>query len=445
MKNYSYEEAISFFKNLPHFIPPKNTGAPLKEFFSLDAELKLLERLGNPQKDLQYIHVAGTNGKGSTAGYIATILKEAEVKSGCFTSPFLYSYNELFKVDGQDISDEDFARIFSIVRPQYDCLAEQGIFPSEYEILTSMAFCYFKEAGCDIAVLEVSLGGRMDTTNVIPAPLVTVITPISYDHMSILGNTLAEIATEKAGIIKEGTVVVSANQEPEVREVLENVCKDKQVELAYAKLPEPISRTLDGQKFRLPSVVGNGKVDSAANLAETYETSLLGTYQLDNAALAILAIEKLNERGFRIYDNAIRKGIKSAKWFGRFSIISKNPTIIVDGGHNRQGALALRKSLEAYFPNQKIVFVLGILKDKEVDLILEQLIPIAKHFYCVAVPNARTMSPEELVELIQEKGGRASVLNEGRSIESFVSKTDVVCHAGSLYSIEKTDKFCQKT
>ena len=445
MKNYSYEEAISFFKNLPHFNPPKNTGAPLKEFFSLDAELALLERLGNPQKDLQYIHVAGTNGKGSTANYIATILMEAEVKSGCFTSPFLYSYNEMFKVDGIEISDEDFARIFSIVRHEYDYLAAEGIYPSEYEILTSMAFCYFKEAGCEIVVMEVSLGGRMDTTNVIPAPLVTVITPISYDHMSILGNTLGEIAAEKAGIIKEGTVVVSAIQEPEVRQVLEDVCKEKQVEITYACKPELISRTMEGQKFKLPKALGKEKSEANINLAEAYETSLLGTYQLDNGALAILAIEKLKERGFRIYDNAIQQGIKSAKWYGRFSIISKEPIIIVDGGHNRQGAEALRQSLEAYFPNQKIVFVLGILKDKEVDLILEQLIPIAKHFYCVAVPNARTMSPEELVELIQEKGGRASVLNEGRSIESFVSKTDVVCHAGSLYSIEKTDKFCQKT
>ncbi len=444
MKKYTYQEAIDFFKNLPHFKPPKDSDSAKKDFFSLDAELALLEMLGNPQKDLKYIHVAGTNGKGSTANYIGTILEKTGVKTGCFTSPFLRSYNELFRVNHVDISDEDFAEVFSVVKEKYDELVVQNIFPSEYEFLTVMGFCYFKKMGCDCVVLEVSLGGRVDTTNVIPAPIVTVITPISYDHMSILGNTLAEIAAEKAGIIKPGTIVVSAKQEDEVAAVLEAVCKDKKVGIEYAEEVELVERSLEGQKFRVnsrdKSFIGHLKLETSnqnVKLADeestVFETSLLGTYQLDNAALAILAVRKLSAHGFDITEDDIICGIKDAKWFGRFTIVDRNPITIVDGGHNRQGAKALRESLEAYFPNKKVTFVLGILKDKEVELIIRELLPVAKEFYCVAVPNERTMPPEELAQMIIKLGGRASVPENGFDIKGFASKEDIICVAGSLY------------
>jgi len=422
MKKYSYLEAISFFEELPHFAPPINTGVPLKDMFSLDAEQALLEKLGNPHNDLKYVHVAGTNGKGSTVAYISSVLDKAGIKVGTFASPFLFRYNEMFVVNGKEISDDEFAKIFSEVKPAYDELASKGIYPSEYEILTVMGFVYFKEMKCDLVVLEVSMGGRVDTTNVILAPIVTVITPISYDHMSILGNTLAEIASEKAGIIKAGTVVVSASQEKEVSTVLEEAAARIGVGLIYGQKPKVLSRSLKGQVFELD---------------EKYETSLLGTYQVDNAALAILAVKQLRKRGYAISDAAIAEGIRVTKWFGRFSLTGENPYVIVDGGHNRQGAEVLRQSLEQYFPNQKIVFLMGILKDKEVDIILEKLMPIAKRCYVEEVPNKRTMTKKELVDKIGQYGIDAVALEKGANIKDLVRKDEVLCICGSLYLIEK--------
>ncbi len=420
MKNYSYEEAIEFFKNLPHFVPPANFKGVIKDFFSLDAENALLEKLGNPHMDLKYIHVAGTNGKGSTSAFIATILKEANYKVGCFTSPFLFTYNEMFKVNGTDISDDEFARIFSLVKPSYDELYSEGISPSEYEILTVMSFIYFKEKDCDVVVMEVSMGGRVDTTNVIPSPLVTVITPISYDHMTILGSTLSEIATEKAGIIKQGTKVVSAPQEKEVQQVLSKVCKEQKVSLEYASSPCLVSRSLKGQDFMV------------AEFGSSFSTGLLGSYQIQNGALAILTIEKLKASGFYISDSALKEGIRKTKWFGRFTVIRENPPVIIDGGHNRQGAAVLAESLRAYFKDKKITFVLGILKDKEVDVMLDQLLPLAKEVYTMNVPNPRTLPADELADMITKRGIKAQVF-KGNNIMELEDDAEVICIAGSLY------------
>lgn len=420
MKKYSYLEAISFFEELPHFEPPKNIGVPRKDMFSLDAELALLENLGEPHKDLKYVHVAGTNGKGSTVAYVSTILARAGLRVGTFASPFLFRYNEMFVVNGIEITDDKFAEIFGRVKPAYDELAQAGIYPSEYEILTVMGFLYFKEMECDIVVLEVSMGGRVDTTNVIPSPLVTVITPISYDHMSILGNTLTEIATEKAGIIKPGTVVVSANQESEVKTVLEESAKKCRVPLIFAPRPSVVERSINGQIFELD---------------KQYQTTLLGTYQVDNAALSILVCEQLKTFGYDISEEAIELGIRNTKWFGRFSLIQTKPYVIVDGGHNRQGASVLRQSLEQYFPNKKIIFLMGILKDKEVNLILDQLLPIAKRCYTADVPNKRTMTKEELAEQIRLRGVEAQPIESGVKIEELVGKDEVLCICGSLYLI----------
>ncbi|SEK72980.1 dihydrofolate synthase / folylpolyglutamate synthase [Pseudobutyrivibrio ruminis] len=426
MKEYSYSQAIDFFKNMPHFIPPKGGGAK-KDYFSLDAELMLLEKLDKPQNKLKYVHIAGTNGKGSTTSYLASILNEASVVTGAFTSPFLYRYNEMFKVNGIDISDEEFAKVFSEVKPVYDELAEDGFFVSEYEFLTVMAFMYFLKKGCEIVLLEVSMGGRMDTTNVIPAPLVSIITPISYDHMTILGNTLTEIATEKAGIIKTGTVVVSATQEPEVQKVLRDTCKSVNAPLDFVEPAQIISRDIHGQRFGVSEGL-------------QYETTMLGTYQIDNATVAISAARKLTEKGYHITEESIRKGIANTKWFGRFTLLSDNPPVIIDGGHNRQGAKVLRESLETYFPGKKVTFVLGILADKEVDVIIDTLAPIMKKCYTMAVPNPRTMDPQALAGMIKERGIEAEPLDSKSTIEDIKNQSDVVCLAGSLYLISLFDK-----
>ncbi len=427
MREYSYSEAVTYFEELPHFIPPKNTGILQKEYFSLDAERVLLEKLGDPHMDLRYVHVAGTNGKGSTVAYISSILQSAGYKVGTFASPFLYKYNELLKVNGIEITDEKFGDIFAMVKPKIDELANENISPSEYEILTVMGFIYFKQMKCDIVVLEVSMGGRVDTTNVIPPAAVSVITPISYDHMSILGNTLEEIASEKAGIIKSGTKVVSASQTKGVTNVLNNKCKNVGVNIEFISSPRLISRDFKGQVFELGDV---------------YKTSLLGNYQIDNAALAIKVCEKLKDSGYEITDEALKSGIENTKWFGRFSIVQNEPYIVVDGGHNRQGALVLRDSLEAYFPKRKIVFLMGILKDKEVDYILDTLLPITDRLYATTVESPRTLPPEELVEKVRERGGKAEVFNSHLAPSELVKEDEVLCICGSLYLIKN---FCRNS
>ena len=427
MHEYSYSEAISFFKKLPHFEPPKENNIPAKDLFSLDAELALLEKLGNPQYGLRYVHVAGTNGKGSTVAYLTSILIESGKRVGTFASPFLFRYNELFKVDNVEISDEDFANIFSQIKPAYDELAAENIFPSEYEILTAMSFIYFRKKSCNIVVMEVSMGGRVDTTNVIPAPFVTVITPISYDHMSILGNTLTEIATEKAGIIKTGTSVITPRQDREVEKVLEDVCSKKATSLAYFTPPELISRNLQGQSFMLDGT--------------TYHTKLLGTYQIDNAAEAIYTAQKLDQKGFEISEDAIARGIAKTEWFGRFTVVKENPYLIIDGGHNRQGAAVLRKSLEEYFPGKKITFILGILADKEVDIILDEIMPIAEKCYITTVPNKRTMEPRALAQMVEKRGVQAIIVDDKDfSLDKIQEANEIICIAGSLYLIKKIAK-----
>ncbi len=453
MKEYTYSGALEFLKNMTHFVPPTEVGAK-RNYFTLDAELALLEKLGKPQNDLKYVHIAGTNGKGSTTTYLANILREASVVTGAFTSPFLYRYNEMFRVNGEEISDEDFAHIFSIVKDKYDELTSEKIFPSEYELLTVMAFLYFKEKECDIVLMEVSMGGRVDTTNVIPFPLVTIITPISYDHMTILGNTLTEIAAEKAGIIKPGTTVVSATQQGEVADVLSRVCQsfedmeityytddtcseidsvehiNERVPIEYVLPSKIIARDIHGQEF----VMADG---------ERYYTTMLGTYQIDNAALAIAAAYKLKsvwkEENGRITIDSIRKGIANTKWFGRFTLISDNPAVIIDGGHNRQGAAVLRESLESYFPNVKVTFILGILRDKEVDIILDELMPLAKKCYTIAVPNARTMNPDKLAEMVRARGIEAEAITDRKRIKEIIDHSEVACIAGSLYLISEIE------
>jgi dihydrofolate synthase/folylpolyglutamate synthase len=459
-RQYTYEEAVQALQDMPHFKPPveaksENLGKkpePKKDFFSLDAERQLLQKLGNPEQRLQYIHVAGTNGKGSTCAYLTSILCESTLKVGSFTSPFLYTYNEMFVVEGEKISDEKFAEVFSFVWEQVENCRVEGFYPSEYEILTCMAFVYFLWENCDVVVLEVSLGGRMDTTNVIPAPMVTVIAPISYDHMGILGNTLTEIATEKAGIIKNGTVVVSAPQEAEVVAVLKKTCDEKQVPLMYAPEPELVDRSLDGQKFRVPSELNS--IDENPNAV--FRTSLLGTYQIQNAALAITSIQNLTLRkrdkltqvkagetdeGVKnagITIQQIQAGIRNTTWFGRFTLVQKNPYILVDGGHNRQGAQVLRESLETYFPGRKITFLIVILKDKEVDVILDTLMPIAERVYVTTVPNARSMNENELANMIRQRNVQVEIFDADCI---HLEETDVLCICGSLYLLDKMKGF----
>ncbi|MCI2241380.1 bifunctional folylpolyglutamate synthase/dihydrofolate synthase [Adlercreutzia sp. JBNU-10] len=348
----------------------------------LDRIRALLERLGRPQDALRFVHVAGTNGKGSTCAYLASVLQAAGLRTGLFTSPFILRFEERIRVDGADIPRDDLTRATLLVREQAEALEhETGDHPTEFELMCAVALVHFRAARCDIVVMEVGLGGRLDSTNVIDAPETCVIARIGLDHTALLGDTLAAVAGEKCGIIKPGAPVASWPQDPEADEVVRRACA-----AAGCKLVEPDFTQLQVSPLELPSAVPSvppvppasaasplpshepcehvegAEVTSASSSQlqnvsrETfvrhfaykgarYETALLGSYQPANAALAIEAVGLLRERGWRIPDEAVRAGIAAARWPGRFEVVAATPLTIVDGGHNPQGARALADSL----------------------------------------------------------------------------------------------------
>ena len=422
------QEAIDFIQSIPPFMPKELKEG--EEPFNLDTEKELLHRLGNPERKLKFIHIAGTNGKGSTAAFIYSIFRAAGYKTGLYTSPALERFTERIRVDEGDISMEALGRLTGLVKETADRMAAEGhSFPSEFEILCAVAFLYFLEQKCEMVVLEVGLGGRLDATNVIETSELSVITTISFDHMATLGNTLEQIAGEKAGIIKNGGRVLIHPQRPEVEEVFKRVCREALAELWIADLPEKTDKyDLTGQEFTLKT--GKGKTLSL-------RTSLLGAYQTGNAAVAVRAALLLAPFWPKLTEKAIKKGIEEAKWPGRFELMRRDPAVVIDGGHNEEGAGVLKESLMRYFPGKKILFVTGVLRDKEYARMYEKLIPLAKRFYTLTPPSPRALPAEELSKYLADQG--AEVKTCGNPVDglkaalSEADEEDVICAFGSLY------------
>ena len=313
----NYEQALQYIHSLERFGSKPG----------LERIEALAERLGNPQNHLKIIHIAGTNGKGSTAAFIAEILTEAGYSTGLYTSPFVVRFNERIRLNGQEISDSDLAEYVSRVKAAIDKMLEDGLeHPTEFEVITALSFLYFHERKCDVVVLEVGMGGRFDATNIIPCPLVSVITKIEMDHMAILGDTLSKIAFEKAGIIKKGGYVVTYPQEKSALETIEAVCKEKEATLYYANTKDITDITLKPGllHFRHPDL-------------GIIETPVVGVHQVNNAQVAIKAIEALNMQGFHIGKEEIRNGFKKTSWLGRFELLSRNPDFYIDAAHNPDG------------------------------------------------------------------------------------------------------------
>ena len=307
----------------------------------------LMTTLGNPEKKLKFVHVAGTNGKGSTSACIASVLKEAGYKTGLFISPYIICFNERMQINGENISDEDLEQLTNEIRPIADAMEDS---PTEFELVTALAMMYFHKKECDIVVLEVGMGGRLDSTNVIDTPELAVITAIGYDHVKELGPTLNDIAGEKAGIIKHNGDVVIYGGEPEITDVIEKKCVEQNARLIKTDFSRITVNgfLLDGIKF----------------IFEPYAEMtlpLVGSYQPYNAALAITAVELLRNKGYKIDDSDILNGIAKVKWPGRFEVIGKNPVFILDGSHNPQGMEATAGSLVKHFgSDKKIIFVFGV-------------------------------------------------------------------------------------
>ena len=549
-----------------------NTPRWLTSRLGLERIRELLDRLGRPQDRLKFVHVAGTNGKGSTCAFTASILAEAGFKTGLFTSPYVETFHERIRVNGRNISDEDLTAATLRVRECAEAMeAEGGEHPTEFELMTAVALVHFAHVGCDIVVLEVGLGGRLDSSNVIAAPEVAAIVSIALDHTNLLGNTLAEIAHEKAGIVKAGSTVVSWPQEPSAMEVVEDAvrrvgdklavpdfsmlsvgkvtrgaapltrgtapeheghtpCSDSPLYAAelraeHAPHAQELQAGAEGgstceagnparvapcsnsprfaaelraehaaptQKLQVSSSIDAGfggrmpravphepnvpsgtfvraqdclsmayahrtpmsQIESAVPMRQfsyrgcEYATRLLGSYQPSNAAMAIEIAGALRERGWEIPDEAIARGIAETRWPARFEVLDQPagmPTVVIDGGHNPQGAGVLADSLRDVFPGKRPVFLVGILADKDYRSMLRAVAPLASAFVCVTPPNPRALDAADLAETIRETcdelGVSATVKVAGdfgdavSAARKIAGSEGLICAFGSLYSI----------
>ena len=389
----------------------------------LERTRELLEKLGNPEKSLKFIHIAGTNGKGSTAAMISSVLKTAGYKTGLYTSPYIVRFNERMQINGVQISDEELELTTDLVRPYADAMTDA---PTEFEMITALAMLYFQRNGCDIVVLEVGMGGELDSTNVIDTPELAVITAMGLDHTAELGGTLAEIASAKAGIIKAGGDVVVYGAEPEAYAVFE----EKSAAVG-ARLTKTDFSKLDIRELSL----AGARLDFGG-LKDIF-VPLSGTYQPNNCALALTALLKLRDKGYAISDEQIKTGIAATSWPGRFEVLSQKPLIIADGAHNPHAIEAAASSIRELLGENKPVFVIGVMADKDVEHMTEMLVPLAKGFIAVTPSNPRALKADRLAELLCSEGADAvatASIPEGiAQAKALAGETGAVVALGSLY------------
>ncbi len=394
----------------------------------------LLAKLGNPHRDLKAIHVAGTNGKGSVCRYLYEALQENGYRVGLYISPFIRRFNERIQFDGQEISDEDLESCSRNVLEKAEEMVREGAdSPTEFEVVTAIAFLYFAEKKADFVILEVGLGGRGDSTNVVEKPLISIITSISYDHMDRLGSTLEEIAGEKAGIIKAGVPVVSNVEQREAAAVIARTAYQKgcvlydATKLRYAVWEE----TAGGSSFDMKIY---GTDYSGVRIC------MAGKHQVENAKTALLALEILRKKGMiNVHRDNLYRGMEKARQPGRFEIAGEEPYLILDGAHNAAGAEALRETMKRCFPERRILMVVGMLADKEIDKITDSFCEITDQFIAAEPDNPRKLPARELARILKEKGAACEIAESAgqavRMARSHKSEPEVVLFAGSLYLI----------
>lgn len=384
----------------------------------------LLTALGNPEKQLRFIHVAGTNGKGSTSAMLACILQAAGFRTGLYISPFINRFNERMQVNGQEIPDGRLAELTARIRPLADAMDDK---PTEFEMITAIGMLYFLEEGCDIVVLEVGMGGELDSTNVIPVPELAVIVNIGLDHTRELGPTMADIAGAKAGILKHGGRVVSYGHNPEADAVIERTALERGCSLTTADFSRigGVSASLDALTFDFSPY-------------RALVCHLVGAYQLKNAAVALTAVETLQKAGWHIPESAIREGLSQVRWPARFEVLGRDPVFVADGGHNPQGVTAAVESIRLYFPGKRIVFLTGVMADKDVSTMLPIIAPVAAEFVTVRPDNPRSMAADVLAEKLCALGFHAAPcasISEGvaLALQKAAAGDGVACALGSLY------------
>ena len=364
--------------------------------FGLEAMRALLARLGNPEKSLRFLHIAGTNGKGSVLAFCCSVLTECGYRTGAYTSPAVFSYEEHFLIDGKPMEKKRLPDYVKQVQKASEELSGEGIFPTAFELETAVAFLYFKEEQCDIVVLEAGLGGREDATNVVENVEVSVITSIALDHTAILGKTLEEIASHKAGIIKRGVPVAYRVTDRRARAVIEEEAEKKSSPL----------RPVNEERL---IVLEEGKELPDGRMAQVFtykyyeklEIPLLGRFQPENAALAVEALETLSDWGYNITEKQIRNGLLKAVWPGRFELLSGTPQVVLDGAHNPDGVRALLDTVKYYFPVQGRIAVMGVLADKNYKEMVRMAAPFFRQVYTVTPNSPRALSAEALKDCIK--------------------------------------------
>jgi dihydrofolate synthase/folylpolyglutamate synthase len=384
---------------------------------------EMLSRLGDPQAKLRFVHVAGTNGKGSVCAMLASVLTAAGYRTGLYISPYIMRFYERMRVDGVEIEPEELASITEWLQPHALAMADA---PTEFELVTSLAMEYFKRHACDIVVLETGLGGRLDSTNVIPPPVCAVLTNIGLDHTELLGDTVEKIAVEKAAIIKPGSSAVLYGQKPSVEAVVKERCRETGVPLRIADPGrlQTLSDSLDGQVFRYRD-------------GEEFFLPLLGEHQLRNAAVVLETVGALREAGFSITGKAVREGLRGTRWPARFELVAREPYFIVDGGHNPQCAASVARSLERYFPGMRRVLLLGMLQDKDYQSFCDILAPCADGFVTITPDSPRALPAADLAAYLRRFGKPVTVcgsIAEGVEEARRQAKGGMACSVGSLYS-----------
>ena len=385
---------------------------------------ELCEKLHNPEKGLKFVHVAGTNGKGSFCAMLESILRAAGYKTGLFTSPYIKEFGERMRFCGENISDDDLAEITEYIKPIADAMEDK---PTEFELITAIGFEYFKRKNCDIVILEAGMGGRLDSTNIIAESVLSVITGIALDHTAYLGDTVEKIAAEKAGIIKQGGKVLYGGEDEKVSDIIESYATSKNAE--YKRVDKTtlniISSALSGTVFDY-----SGR--------EALELSLLGLYQPKNAANVLSALDALKESGFEVSEEAIRKGLKSTKWHARFEVIGEEPSVIFDGAHNPEGIETAVESIKYYFGEQKVCVLTGVMRDKDYNYIASKLSEIADRAVVITPDNPRALAADEYATVLSQKGIVATAyksvgeaLKAGKEL-AHKNSTALVC-LGSLY------------
>ena len=420
----NYNEAMKYITEVGNF----------GSNYGLERTFRLLELLGNPQEKLKLIHIAGTNGKGSTTAMITKMLSGLGYKVGMYTSPFLEEFEERIQIGGKNIPKEDLAELVKLIKPYVEKVEEEGYgHPTEFEMITVLMLLYFEKEKVDFGVVEVGLGGRLDSTNVI-TPIVSVITSISFDHTNLLGNNLREIAGEKCGIIKRNIPTVVFPQEEEVMDVIIERCKIQKSTLYTVTLND----------IELLDIVKGDKPYQKVKIREKkeyiLELPLLGEHQIYNLAVAIKVMEVIENLGLISIDiKSIEKSIREVTWKGRLEVLSNKPLIVIDGAHNIQGISKLKSNIQKYFNYENIYLILGILADKDVEKMVKEITPLAKRVYAVTPNSIRAELAKDLME---------EVIKYNKNCEAFESyenafnmaledadEKDLILASGSLYMI----------